>query len=221
VENQAVDIVGEVGERDLRLGARDADGTDEQPHLILLAGKHMLDAGTQGRPGGVGARGACGHRFAPGLLAMNAADPADRLQPRLVGLATIGGVCPHIGRSVVVGHHVTQHPPVEAGAIGDLAAADEAITPANRDTVLIPKAWDSDVDPWLATGQRSRLRKLHRPACIDILLRRFGWLIGPDRGRALALLDRRLLGCGVTLLGCGNQRGVDDLSSHRQITALA
>ena len=29
VENQAVDVVGEVGERDLRLGARNADGTDE------------------------------------------------------------------------------------------------------------------------------------------------------------------------------------------------
>ena len=46
MEDQAVDIVGEVGERDLRLGARDADGADEQPHLILLAGEHMLDAGT-------------------------------------------------------------------------------------------------------------------------------------------------------------------------------
>ena len=31
VEHQALDIVGEVGERDLRLGARDADGADEQP----------------------------------------------------------------------------------------------------------------------------------------------------------------------------------------------
>ena len=52
----------------------------------------MLDAGTHGRPGGVGARRACRYRLAPGLLAMNAADPADRLQPRLVGSATVASV---------------------------------------------------------------------------------------------------------------------------------
>ena len=68
VEDQSVDIVGEVGERDLRLGARDADGADEQSHLILLAGEHVLDAGTHGRPGGVGAGGACRHRLAPAQL---------------------------------------------------------------------------------------------------------------------------------------------------------
>ena len=201
MEYQAVDIVSEVGERNLRLGARDADGADEQPHLILLAGEHVLDAGTHGRPGGVGARGACRHRLASGLLAMNAADAADGLQPRLVGSATVGGVRPHIGRSVVVGHHVTQHPPVKAGTIGDLAAADEAIAPANRDAALIPEARDSDVDRRPATGQRSSLRKIHRPACVDILLRPFRCLIGPDLGGALALLDRRLLGRSVTLLG--------------------
>lgn len=46
MEDQSVDIVGEVGERDLRFGADDADGADEQSHLILLPGEHMLDTGT-------------------------------------------------------------------------------------------------------------------------------------------------------------------------------
>ena len=45
VEDQAVHVVGEVGEGDLGLGALDADGPDEQPHLVFLPGKDMLDAG--------------------------------------------------------------------------------------------------------------------------------------------------------------------------------
>ena len=37
--------ISSVGEADLRLGTRDADGADEQPHLVLLPGEHVLDAG--------------------------------------------------------------------------------------------------------------------------------------------------------------------------------
>lgn len=45
MENQAGDTVGEVCERDLSFGSDDADGADKQPHLILLSGEHMIDAG--------------------------------------------------------------------------------------------------------------------------------------------------------------------------------
>lgn len=44
MKDEAVDIVGEVGERDLRLGAHDADCADEQCHLSLLPGEHVLNA---------------------------------------------------------------------------------------------------------------------------------------------------------------------------------
>ena len=65
MEDQAVHIVSEVGEGDLRLGADDADGADEQRHLVRLAGEHVFDAGTDGRSGDGGMRGACRHRPAP------------------------------------------------------------------------------------------------------------------------------------------------------------
>ena len=61
VEDQAVDVVGQVGEHDLRFGSGDADGADEKPHLVLLPGEHMLDAGTDRGSGGIGAGGTRGH----------------------------------------------------------------------------------------------------------------------------------------------------------------
>jgi hypothetical protein len=38
--------------------------------------------------------------------------------------------------------------------------------------------------------------------------------------RDLALLDRRLFGLGVPLLGCRHDRGIDDLPAHREIATL-
>ena len=46
MEDQAVHIVGQIGQRDLGVGALDADGADEQPHVGLLLGEHMFDPGT-------------------------------------------------------------------------------------------------------------------------------------------------------------------------------
>lgn len=168
VEDQAVDIVGEVGERDLRLGTRDADGADEQRHLVLLPSEHMFDAGADGGPSGIGARGARRHRLDLGLLSVDAADPADRLQPSLIGSAAVGGVSPHVRCGVVVGHYIAQHASVEARAVGDLAAADEPIAPADRDAAFVAEARDGDVDPRLAAGQRPTFGELQRPACVGI-----------------------------------------------------
>ncbi len=91
MEDQAVHVVGEIGQRDLGLGALDADGADEQPHLVLLPGEDMLDTGADFRFGGVGLRGPLGHRLAARLLAVDAADPALPLEPCLVGLVAVGG----------------------------------------------------------------------------------------------------------------------------------
>ena len=124
VEDQAVHVVGEVGEVDLGLGALDADGADEQPHLVFLPGKDMLDAGADLRFGGVCPGGALEHRLAPGLLAVDAADPALPLELCLVGLAVIGGIGPDVRDGVVAGDDIAEHSPVEGRAIGDLAYAD-------------------------------------------------------------------------------------------------
>jgi hypothetical protein len=55
VEQEAAEIVGEVGEADLRLGACGSDGTNEQAHPVFLRGvreagpaQDMLDAGADG-----------------------------------------------------------------------------------------------------------------------------------------------------------------------------
>lgn len=45
-EDQAIDLVGRVGEADRDAARTDADGADKQPHPILLPGKHLSDAGT-------------------------------------------------------------------------------------------------------------------------------------------------------------------------------
>ncbi len=120
VEDQAVDIVDEVGERDLRFGACDADGADKQPHLILLTGEHVLNAGANGRALGIRTGRAPGHRFASGLLAMDPADPVHRLQPRLVGMAAVGGVRPDVVVGVAACNKVAQRSTVEACTVGDL-----------------------------------------------------------------------------------------------------
>ena len=136
VEDQAVHVAGQIGERDLGLGALDADGADEQPHLGLLLREHVFDPGADLRLCGIPAPDMIRHR----------ADPALRFEPLLVGLTAVGRIGPDIRCGIVVRHDVPEHPAIEAGAIGDLALADEAEDPANRDAALVAEAGDGDVD---------------------------------------------------------------------------
>lgn len=48
MENKAVKIVAQVGERQFGLGAGEADGADEQTIPALLLGKAMLHHGADG-----------------------------------------------------------------------------------------------------------------------------------------------------------------------------
>lgn len=43
MEDQPVEIVGEVGERQFRFGSRQTDGANEQAEPVLLMGEDMLD----------------------------------------------------------------------------------------------------------------------------------------------------------------------------------
>jgi hypothetical protein len=45
MEEEALEVVSEVGKADLGLGSNLADRSDEQAHAILLMGKDMLDPG--------------------------------------------------------------------------------------------------------------------------------------------------------------------------------
>ena len=45
VENVSEHVVGDVGHADLHLRPADANGADEELHLVLLPGEDMLDGG--------------------------------------------------------------------------------------------------------------------------------------------------------------------------------
>lgn len=211
MKDEPVHVVGEVGRRHLGGGAGDTDGADDQVHRALLPGEDMLDASPDAGLLRIGPGGALGHRPSPGLLAVDAADPAVSLEPGLVGLTAVGSVRSYVGRRVVGGDDIPEHAAVEGRGVGDLALADEAEGPADRYAALVAKARDGDVDAGLAVFQRPRLSELQRPTRIRILLRRPGRLVRPDLGGSLAGVDRRLLLFRVPLLGCCHQGRIDDL----------
>ena len=48
MEDQAILVVGEIGERQFRLGTRQADRADEEAKAVLLMREDMLDPGADG-----------------------------------------------------------------------------------------------------------------------------------------------------------------------------
>lgn len=44
MEDQAIEVVGEIGERRFGLGPRQADGADEQSEAVLLVREDIFDA---------------------------------------------------------------------------------------------------------------------------------------------------------------------------------
>lgn len=84
VEDQAVHIVGEVGQCDLGFGALDADGADKQPHMMLFMGKDMLDQRAHLGLLAIGLGCPFGHRPAVGLAAVDLAGATMATQPCLV-----------------------------------------------------------------------------------------------------------------------------------------
>lgn len=86
MKDQAVEVVGDVGERQLRLGPRQADGADEQAEAGLLMGEDVLDGGTDGGLLRVGPGGVPRHRLARRLAPMDAAGEKAGRQPLLIAL---------------------------------------------------------------------------------------------------------------------------------------
>ena len=86
MEDQAVEVVGEVGECQFGFGAGQPDGADEQAEAVFLMGEDVLDPGADGGFLEVGGAGAFRHWFAVRLAAVNAADEVVLRQPFLVAL---------------------------------------------------------------------------------------------------------------------------------------
>jgi len=71
VEDQALHVVSDVNEADLRLGSLDAVDPDEQPHSVLLLSRYVLDRGPHPRLGRVAPADMIGHGPTRRLLAMD------------------------------------------------------------------------------------------------------------------------------------------------------
>ena len=74
VEDEPVEVVGDIGQDEFRFGPCDADGTDEQAEPVLLVGEDVFDMSTERRFRGIGPRDRSGHRLAHRLATMDAAD---------------------------------------------------------------------------------------------------------------------------------------------------
>jgi hypothetical protein len=96
-------VVGHVGERHCRGGARHADGADHKAHRPLLVREGMLDMGAHGGLLGVAACGAPGNRLALRLAPVDAADLADPREEALVLRRAVGAVGPDVGGGVCSG----------------------------------------------------------------------------------------------------------------------
>jgi hypothetical protein len=95
VEDQAVHVVGDVGQRQFRLGARKADGADEEAEAGLLMREDVLDGGSNGRLLRDGLRCRSRHRLAGRLAPVDATGEHPFRQPFLVGLRTVDAVRPN------------------------------------------------------------------------------------------------------------------------------
>lgn len=218
--NKVVHIEGQIGDSGFCLGALDANGMDEQVHFRRLMSKNVLGAGANAGFGGVAAPDIRRHRFAFGLPAMNAADPALGLEPALIALAAIDRFRPDVRGGVVVGDDIEQHAPIVAGLVCRLALADKAKDPADDDSGFVAKAGDGNIGLRPAINGGGGLGEFQRPARVGVFLPRLGRFVWPDLGGAPAFLHRHSLGLGVPLLGRCHQCGVDDLPAHGQIAAV-
>ena len=181
VEDQAVEVVGQIGERELCLRPGNTDGADEEAIAVFLVREDILDAGADRGLYGVGARHLLGHQPALRLAAMDAAVEHVGLEPCLVLAAAIGAVCPDIAGCVGGVDHPPQLPSVAVGGRGHRCLADETKVPIDADMRLVAKHRRGDLRKRGPVGALADLAAdLHGPARIDILLVRLVRLAAPD-----------------------------------------
>lgn len=86
MEDQPVEVIGQVAKGQFRFGACQADGSDEQPESVLLMGKDVFDMSADRRLGSVGPGGCFRHGLAHGFTPMNSGREHAVRQPLLVAL---------------------------------------------------------------------------------------------------------------------------------------
>lgn len=144
MEDKAVEVVGQLGQGQFRLGPGDADGADERPEPVLLVGKHMLDPGPDRRLGRIGPCGRDRHRLALGLSPVDAAGQHTIGEPGLVALRAVSAVGPDLAAGVLPVDDLAQHPAIGMGCRSHCRSPDEAITAVNADVAFVAEHRDSD-----------------------------------------------------------------------------
>mgnify|MGYP003365613213 CR=1 FL=1 len=112
VEDQPIEVVGQVAKGQFRLSAGEADGADEQVEPVLLMREDMLNMRTDRGFGGIGPRGCLRHRLAHGFAPMNTGREHLVRQPLLVAPGSIGTVCPDLGTGIVRADDLPEKTPV-------------------------------------------------------------------------------------------------------------
>lgn len=141
MEDEAVHVVGDVGQRQFRLGALKADRADEEAEPNLLIREDMVDGGSDRGLLRFRAGGHLRHRLARQLAAMDAARQHPLRQPRFVLLTAVGAVGPDLRAGVVLAHQALELPSV--GCRGRCQWNIEIIkrSDAAKGFVVLPRRW--------------------------------------------------------------------------------
>ena len=101
MKDQAVEVVGQIGQSEFRLGPLDADGADEQPKLVFLMREHMLDPGPDRGLCGIGTGGGPGHRLSLGLSTVDATGQHAIGQPCFIRPGAVCCVGPDLAAAIL------------------------------------------------------------------------------------------------------------------------
>ena len=144
VKDQAVHIVGEIGEADFGFGTGQADGADHQAEAILLPGENMFDAGADARFLGIGRSRRLGHGTAARFLAVDLALKHVLGEPAFVGLGAVGAIGPNIGTGIVGGQQTAQKAAFAGRSWCYDPGADEAESPIDGKMGFVAKEGRAD-----------------------------------------------------------------------------
>jgi hypothetical protein len=212
---QPGEVASQVGQADLDPGAEDANGAHDEPEPAFLGGEDVLDARAYPGAGGVAAGEVRRHPLASGFFALELRLQTMALEQGQVGRRMIGGVGPHLARSVVAVEHRAELAAVISRRVGDGVAPQQTVFAVEADMVFVAEHRHRDLDLSLVACARrghALVAALDGPAPVVVNLR-------PPRrlpiGRCAAALDRLLLGLGQPRPACRDYRRVDNLPAHR------
>lgn len=122
MEDQAVEVVGEISQSEFRLGPLEANRAYEQTEPVFLMRKHMLNPGPDRGLCRIRASGGLGHGLSLGLAAVDATGQHAIGQPCFVGPGTVCCVGPNLAAAIFC-DHMAQHAPIGMSRRSDLMLA--------------------------------------------------------------------------------------------------